>query len=92
MGLDTQVTMKMVVTIPLTVTPSLASKLEPLPLLGTLTGTLHWSGTLVSHPGSRKQNRNLHMCAQDVQITRTTQQYGQQIQYLIKLQTRIFTK
>jgi hypothetical protein len=26
----------------------------------------------VSHPGSRKQNRSLHTCAQDVQITRTT--------------------
>jgi hypothetical protein len=25
----------------------------------------------VSHPGSRKQNRSLHTCAQDVQITRT---------------------
>jgi hypothetical protein len=47
---------------------------------------------LLSHPGSRKQNRSLHTCAQDVQITRTAQQYGQQIQYLIKLQTRIFTK
>jgi hypothetical protein len=26
---------------------------------------------LVSHPGSRKQNRSLHTCAQDVQTTRT---------------------
>jgi hypothetical protein len=26
----------------------------------------------LSHPGSRKQNRILHTCAQDVQITRTT--------------------
>jgi hypothetical protein len=25
----------------------------------------------MSHPDSRKQNRSLHMCAQDVQITRT---------------------
>jgi hypothetical protein len=25
----------------------------------------------LSHPGSRKQNQSLHMCAQDVQITRT---------------------
>jgi hypothetical protein len=25
----------------------------------------------LSHPGSRKQNRSLHTCAQDVQITRT---------------------
>jgi hypothetical protein len=46
----------------------------------------------LSHPGSRKQNRSLHTCAQDVQITYTAQQYGQLIQYLIKLQTRIFTK
>jgi hypothetical protein len=28
-------------------------------------------GELVSHTGSRKQNRSLHTCAQDVQITRT---------------------
>jgi hypothetical protein len=26
----------------------------------------------MSHPGSRKQNRSLHTCARDVQITRTT--------------------
>jgi hypothetical protein len=26
---------------------------------------------IMSHPGSRKQNRSLHTCAQDVQITRT---------------------
>jgi hypothetical protein len=26
----------------------------------------------MSHPGSRKQNRSLHTCAQDVQITHTT--------------------
>jgi hypothetical protein len=31
----------------LTVTPSLASELEPLPLPGTSTGTLLWSGTSV---------------------------------------------
>jgi hypothetical protein len=40
MGLATRVTMRVVVTIPLTVTPSLASEPEPPPLLGTLTGTL----------------------------------------------------
>jgi hypothetical protein len=28
-------------------------------------------GGQLSHPGSRKQNRSLHTCAQDVQITRT---------------------
>jgi hypothetical protein len=38
---------EVVVTIPLTVTPSLASELEPLPLPRTLTGTLLWSGTSV---------------------------------------------
>jgi hypothetical protein len=27
---------------------------------------------ILSHPGSRKLNRSLHTCAQDVQITRTT--------------------
>jgi hypothetical protein len=46
-GVATQVTMRVVVTTPLTVTPSLASKLEPLPLPGTLTGTPLWSGTSV---------------------------------------------
>jgi hypothetical protein len=40
MGLATRVTMRVVVTIPLTVTLSLAYELEPPPLLGTLTGTL----------------------------------------------------
>jgi hypothetical protein len=45
-GVATQVTMR-VVTSPLTVTPSLASEPEPPPLLGTLTGTLLWSGTSV---------------------------------------------
>jgi hypothetical protein len=47
MGLATRVTMRVVVTIPLTVTPSLACEPEPLPLPGTLTGTLLWSGTSV---------------------------------------------
>jgi hypothetical protein len=47
MGLATRVTMRVVVTILLTVTPSLASEMKPLPLPGTLTGTLLWSGTSV---------------------------------------------
>jgi hypothetical protein len=47
MGLATWVTISVVVTIPLMVTPSLASELEPLPLLGTLTGTLLCSSTSV---------------------------------------------
>jgi hypothetical protein len=47
MGVATQVTMRVVVTTPLMVTPSLASEPEPLPLLGTPTGTLLWSGTPV---------------------------------------------
>jgi hypothetical protein len=44
MGLATRVTMRAVVTIPLTVIPRLDSEPEPLPLPGTLTGTLLWSG------------------------------------------------
>jgi hypothetical protein len=40
MRLSTRVTMRVVVTTPLMVTPSLASEPEPPPLLGTLTGTL----------------------------------------------------
>jgi hypothetical protein len=47
MGVATRVTMRVVVTTPLTVTLSLASEPEPPPLLGTLTNTLLWSGTLV---------------------------------------------
>jgi hypothetical protein len=47
MGVATRVTMRVVVTTPFTVTPSLASEPEPPPLLGTLTNTLLWSGTLV---------------------------------------------
>jgi hypothetical protein len=47
MGVATWVTMRVVVTTPLMVTPSLASELEPPPQPGTLTGTLLWSGTSV---------------------------------------------
>jgi hypothetical protein len=43
----TRVTMRVVVITPLTITPSIASKMEPPPLLRTLTGTLLWSGTSV---------------------------------------------
>jgi hypothetical protein len=39
--------MRVVVTTPLTVTPSLASEPEPPPLPGTLIGMLLWSGMLV---------------------------------------------
>jgi hypothetical protein len=47
MGVATRVTMRVVVTTPLMVTPSLASELEPPPLPGTLTGMLLWSGTSI---------------------------------------------
>jgi hypothetical protein len=47
MGVATQVTMRVVVTTPLMVIPSLASEPEPPPLLGTLTGTPLWSHILV---------------------------------------------
>jgi hypothetical protein len=47
MGVATQVTMRVVIITPLKGTPSLASKPEPLPLPGTLTVTLLWSGTSV---------------------------------------------
>jgi hypothetical protein len=47
MGVSTQVTMRVVVTTPLTVTLSLASELEPPPLLGTPTDTFLWKGTSV---------------------------------------------
>jgi hypothetical protein len=47
MGLTIRVTMRVVVTIPLTVTSSLASELERPPLPGTLTGMLLWSGMSV---------------------------------------------
>jgi hypothetical protein len=46
-GLATRVTMRVVVTIPLIVTLSLASELEPPSLSGTMIGTLLWSGTSV---------------------------------------------
>jgi hypothetical protein len=45
MGVATWVTMRVVVITPLKVTLSLAFEPEPPPLLGTLTGTLLWSGT-----------------------------------------------
>jgi hypothetical protein len=47
MGVATQVTMRVVVTTPVTVILSLASEPEPPPLPDTLTGTLLWSSTLV---------------------------------------------
>jgi hypothetical protein len=47
MGVATWVTMRVVVTTTLTITLSLASELEPSPLLATLIGTLLWSGTSV---------------------------------------------
>jgi hypothetical protein len=40
MGVATQVTMRVLVITPLKVTPNLAFEPEPLPLPGTLTGTL----------------------------------------------------
>jgi hypothetical protein len=43
-GVATRVTMRVVVITPLKVTSSLASKMEPPPLPGTLTGTLLLSG------------------------------------------------
>jgi hypothetical protein len=46
-GVATRVTMRVVVITPLKGTPSLASEPEPLPLPGTLTGTLLWSGISV---------------------------------------------
>jgi hypothetical protein len=47
MWLATRVTMRMVVTIPLIVTLSPASELEPTPLPGTLTSMLPWRGMSV---------------------------------------------
>jgi hypothetical protein len=47
LGVATRVTIRVVVTTPLTVTPSLTSELEPPPLPGTPTGMLLWSGTSV---------------------------------------------
>jgi hypothetical protein len=46
-GVATSVTMGVVVTTPLTITPSLASEPEPPPLPGTLIGMLLWSGASV---------------------------------------------
>jgi hypothetical protein len=46
MGVATRVTMRVVVITHLKVTLSLASELDPPPLLGTLTGMLLWSATL----------------------------------------------
>jgi hypothetical protein len=47
MGVATRVTMRVAVTTPLTVTPSLASEPEPPPVLGTLTGMPLWNGMSV---------------------------------------------
>jgi hypothetical protein len=50
MGVTTRVTMRVVVTTPLTVTPSLASKLKPPPMPGIPTSTLLCSGMPVMGP------------------------------------------
>jgi hypothetical protein len=47
MGVATRITMRVVITTPLTVTPSLAFEPKPPPLPDTLTGTLFGSGTSV---------------------------------------------
>jgi hypothetical protein len=47
MGVTTRVTMRVVITTALMVALSLASEPEPLPLSGTLTGTLLWSSTSI---------------------------------------------
>jgi hypothetical protein len=47
MVVATRVSLRVVVTTPLTVTPSLASEPEPPPLPGTPTSMLLWSGTVV---------------------------------------------
>jgi hypothetical protein len=46
MGVATRVSMRVVVTTPLTATLSLTSEPEPPPLPGTLTGMTLWSGTI----------------------------------------------
>jgi hypothetical protein len=73
MGLATQVIMRVIVTILLTVTLSLASEPEHPPLPGTLTSMLLWSGTSVmglTRPSARWKGSDdssdgwmtLHMC------------------------------
>jgi hypothetical protein len=47
MGVATRVTMRVVLTTLLMVTPSLASELKPPPLSSTFTGMLLWSGMSV---------------------------------------------
>jgi hypothetical protein len=66
MGVATRFTMRVVVTTPLTVTLSLASKPEPLPLSGTLTGMPHWGGTSVMGLTRLSAHRRmiLHTCKQ----------------------------
>jgi hypothetical protein len=86
MGVATQVTMRVIVTTPLMATPSLDSEPEPLPLLGTLTGKLLWSGTLVMGltrlstrwKGSDDSSigwMTLHTCKQDASLRRLTHQH-----------------
>jgi hypothetical protein len=75
MGVATQVTMRVVVTTPLTVAPRLAYEPKPPPLPGTLTGMLLWSATSVmgltrlsawwkGSDDSSTRWMTLHMCKQ----------------------------
>jgi hypothetical protein len=46
----------------------------------------------VSHPGSTKQNRSLHTCAQDVQITRTANNMVNRYNISLNYKLESFTK
>jgi hypothetical protein len=61
-GVATQVTMRVVVTTPLTVTPSLASEPEPLPLPGTLTRLTRLSAQWKGLDDSSDRWVTLHTC------------------------------
>jgi hypothetical protein len=75
MGVATRVTMRVVVTTPLRITLSLASKSEPPPLPSTRTGMLLWSGTSVMGWKGSDDSSNgwmtLHMCKQRCKLPST---------------------
>jgi hypothetical protein len=82
MEVATRFTMRVVVTTPLTVILSLATNPEPLPLLGTLTGTVLWSGMSVvgftrlstrwkGSDDSSDGRMTLHMCKRRCKLSST---------------------
>jgi hypothetical protein len=59
---------------------------------GGVHGEAAMAASRVSHPGSGKLNRSLHTCAQDVQITRTSNNMVNRYNISLNYKLESFTK